>query len=412
MTAPAPQPAGGPEASPGEAWMSPGVAGIGSASLLADLGHEIPTALLPSLLTSTLGAPASALGVIEGVSDALAGAARFAGGALSDEPDRRRTIAVGGYSATAVLSAGIGAATSAWQVAFLRAGAWTARGLRVPARNALLADIVPPSVYGRAYGFERAMDNLGAIGGPLLAIGLVAAVGTRWAIGLSVIPGLLAALAIVYAIRRTKAPKERELRPLRIKIRPVLVGPLRALFGGIAAFEVGNCAATLLILRATELLRPDHGQDAATTIALALYAAYNVAATLTSVPAGRHTDRAGAPRVLLLGAAAFALGYLLFTRETTSWALLLPAFVLAGVGIGCVETAEHAAIATHAPEHIRGSAFGLLAGVQSLGNLAASAIAGVLWSALSPSWAFAYLAAWMLLASAIFVRTARPAPST
>ncbi|GAA0425926.1 hypothetical protein Acor_54530 [Acrocarpospora corrugata] len=154
--------------------MSRGVAGIGSASFLADVGHEIPTALLPSLLTSTLGAPAAALGAIEGISDALAGAARFAGGALADDPHRRRTVAVGGYTTTAVLGAATAVATSVWQVGVLRAAAWTTRGLRVPARNALLADIVPAAAYGRAYGFERMMDNLGAIFGPLLAIALVA----------------------------------------------------------------------------------------------------------------------------------------------------------------------------------------------------------------------------------------------
>ena len=162
---------------------------------------------------------------------------------------------------------------------------------------------------------------------------------------------------------------------------------------------------TLLILRATELLEPGHGKDRATTIALALYVTYNIAATITSIPAGRHTDRRGATQVLLAGAATFALAYLLFTRETANWALLLPAFVLAGIGIGCVETAEHAAVATHAPEHIRGSAFGLLAGIQSLGNLVASVTAGILWTALSPSWAFAFLAIWMLLALGIFATT-------
>ncbi|MDQ6784995.1 MAG: MFS transporter [Actinomycetota bacterium] len=155
-------------------WFSAGVAGIGGASFLADLGHEIPTALLPSLLVGTLHAPASALGLVEGISDAAAGITRLGGGALADDPARRRSIAVGGYATTAVLSAGLGAAGAPWQAGLLRAGAWGARGLRVPARNALLADIVPPGVYGRAYGFERAMDNLGAIGGPLLAIGLVA----------------------------------------------------------------------------------------------------------------------------------------------------------------------------------------------------------------------------------------------
>src|SRR5512147_2755505 len=85
-----------------ERWLTPGVRGIGGASLLADLGHEVPTALLPSFLTGTLGAPAAALGLIEGVSDGLAGAARFAGGALADDPARRRRVAVGGYTSTAI----------------------------------------------------------------------------------------------------------------------------------------------------------------------------------------------------------------------------------------------------------------------------------------------------------------------
>ncbi|MDQ6821363.1 MAG: hypothetical protein M3076_13685 [Actinomycetota bacterium] len=124
-------------------WLTPGVRGVGTASLLADHGHEVPTALLPSFLTSTLHAPAVALGVIEGISDGLAGVARLGGGAVADDPARRRTIAVGGYASTAVLSGLIGVASSVWQVGVLRATAWTMRGLRVPARNALLADVAP-----------------------------------------------------------------------------------------------------------------------------------------------------------------------------------------------------------------------------------------------------------------------------
>lgn len=127
-----------------------------------------------------------------------------------------------------------------------------------------------------------------------------------------------------------------------------------------------------------------------------------VAATVTSVAVGHHSDRRGATRVLTVGVAAFAIAYLGFTRDTTSWAMLQPFFVLAGIGIGCVETAEHAAVATHAPDDLRGSAFRLLAGVQSLGNLAASAIAGILGTALSPTWAFAYLTAWMVIALIAF----------
>src|SRR5215216_7928085 len=199
-----------------ERWLGPGVAGIGMASFLADVGHEIPTALLPNLLTATLGAPASALGLVEGLADGLAGAARLAGGAIADDPHRRRALAVGGYTTTAVLSSLIGAATAVWQAGMLRAGAWAAHGLRVPARNALLADIVPSAVYGRAYGFERACDNLGAIAGPLLALALVGLVGVRSAIALSIIPGLLAALAIVYAIRHAPRAEQREREALLV----------------------------------------------------------------------------------------------------------------------------------------------------------------------------------------------------
>ncbi|MGW2062920.1 hypothetical protein ACWCO9_20085 [Streptomyces sp. NPDC001937] len=147
-----------------EQWLTPGVKGIGSASFLADVGHEIPTALLPSLLTSTLGAPAAALGAIEGVCDALAGAARFGGGVLADDPRRRQKVAVGGCATTAVLGAATAGATAVWQVGLLQAAAWTACGLRVPARNALLADIVRASAYGRRDLRPGARDRAGGLG--------------------------------------------------------------------------------------------------------------------------------------------------------------------------------------------------------------------------------------------------------
>lgn len=394
-------------------WLTRGVAGIGTASLLSDVGHEVPTALLPSLLTATLGAPAAALGVIEGVSDALAGGARLVGGALADDPTRRRRVTVGGYTTTAVLSSLTGVATAAWQVAVLRAGAWTARGLRVPSRNALLADVVHPSAYGRAYGFERMMDNLGAIFGPLLALGLVAAVGTRWAIGLSVIPGLLAAAAIVYAIRHAPRAEHRERVPLRIRIRPVLHGRLGRLMAGVAAFEVGNVAATLFILRATELLTPGRGTDAATVTALVLYIGYNIAATLASLPAGRLADRLGRDgpaRVLTLGVALFAVAYAGFAVTGDDPLMLALPFMAAGLAIGCVETAEHSAVAALAPAGLRGSAFGLLATVQAAGNFAASAVAGILWTVVSPTAAFGYCAAWMLLATTALLVSRTRAP--
>ncbi len=304
---------------------------------------------------------------------------------------------MGGYTATAVLSALIGVSTTVWQVGVLRAGAWAARGLRVPARNALLADAVPASAYGRAYGFERAMDNFGAIGGPLLALGLVALVGVRTSILLSVIPGLLAALAILAAIRSIPRPAVREHQPIRLRVRPVLRGHLGRLMVGVSAFEIGNAAATLLILRATELLTPNHGQDAAVKIALGLYAGYNLAATVASVPGGRLGDRRGNLLVLALGVLAFGIAYAGLAFVGSNIVVLAFLFAAGGVAIGFVETAEHAAVASLAPANLRGSAFGLLAAVQSFGNLAASAVAGVLWTVVSPRAAFLYLAGWMAL---------------
>lgn len=380
-------------------WLTPGVLGIGFASLLADAGHEIPTALLPSFLTSTLGAPAAALGLIEGLADGAAGGARLFGGALADNPALRRRTATGGYIGTAVLGALIGLTGVVWQAGALRIAAWAARGLRVPSRNALLADITEPATYGRAYGFERAMDNLGAIVGPLLALGLVILVGARNAMLFSVIPGLLAAVAILYAIRQIPRPNIREHQPLRLRVRPVMQGRLGKLLIGMGAFELGHAAATLMILRATTLLVPSAGRDGAVRLALILYIGYNAVAAAASVPAGRAGDRFGAPLVLLLGVLGFLLAYLAFAVGGGLPVMSL-GFAIGGLAIGLVETAQNSAVAALAPAGVRGSAFGLLAGIQGFGNLAASAIAGIIWTAASPSVAFAYLAVWMVVAVA------------
>lgn len=388
-----------------EVWLTPSVKGIGAASLLSDVGHEVPTALLPRLLTMTLGAPAAALGLIEGIADALAGLSRLAGGVIADDPRRRRSIAVGGYASTAILTSLIGTATAVWHVGALRAAGWASRGLRTPARNALLADSVPASAYGRAYGFERAMDNLGAILGPLLAIALVSVFSVRTAILLSVIPGLLAVAAMAYAIAQIPH-SDRLHTKLQLQFRAAFSG-LRGLFLSIGAFEVGNVAATLLILRATELLDEHWSTARATTTALMLYVLYNTAATLASLIGGRWLDSRTPVAVLRGGFSCFAVAYGVFAVAGSSVLALATAFLLAGVGIGFVETAEHAAVAHAAQARIRGSAFGLLAGTQSFGNLLASGVAGGLWTLASPTMAFAYLTAWMVAALVLSVGAPR-----
>ena len=386
-------------------WFTPAAGAIGIASFLSDVGHEVPTSLLPSFLTATLGAPASALGLIEGIADGVSGIAKLAGGALADDPHRRRVTAIGGYTTTAVLSSAIGLAVTPLQVGVLRTGAWAARGIRGPSRNALLADLVEPEAYGRAYGFERAMDNFGAIIGPLLALLLVSFVGVRTAILCSIVPGLLAAVAIYFAARHVARPTTREHRPIRLQVRPVLRGGLGRLFIGMGAFEFGNAAATLMILRATELLTPSRGEHAAAQIALLLYVGYNVAGTLASFPGGHLSDRRSAVHALLVGAGAFLVAYLVFAGSGANVFVLLTGFVLAGIGIGFAETAEAAAVASMADGSVRGSAFGLLAGAQSFGNFAASAVAGILWTAVSPTAAFLWLSFWMAIAFVAFLAT-------
>ncbi len=138
-------------------------------------------------------------------------------------------------------------------------------------------------------------------------------------------------------------------------------------------------ATTLLILRATQQLIPSLGLQAA---------------TIASLPAGRLFDRFGPVGILIAGVFFFLVAYLGFAVSVPNIVILVASFIVAGLAIGYIETCEHAAVATLAPTNLRGSAFGLLATVQSFGNIGASAIAGVLWSAFSPTVAFVYLAIW------------------
>ena len=132
---------------------------------------------------------------------------------------------------------------------------------------------------------------------------------------------------------------------------------------------------------------------------------YNVAGTLSSLPGGHLSDRRSAIHSLVVGAGAFLVAYLILAAAGPGIPLLLGAFVFAGIGIGFAETAEAAAVASMAEESIRGSAFGLLAGAQSLGNLAASGIAGILWTAVSPTAAFLWLSTWMAIACIVLITT-------
>jgi len=401
-------------------WLTPGVAGVGATSFFSDAGHEMVTSILPGFL-SALGGSAAVLGIIEGLSDALTGVTKVAGGPLADHADRRRRIAGSGYVLTALATGAIGLTVATWQVGILRAVAWAARGFRTPARDSLLASLSDRRSHGRAFGVERAGDNLGAVVGPLLAGLLTILVGTRTTMIIATVPGLLAAVSIGIAARearrRRQVSEEGSSLTLSLLARYSQLRHTELLprLLPIVCFEGGNLAATLLILRGTGLLSGIGAPRVAAAVVTALYAAHNLAAALAALVGGRLVDRRGGGLVLGVAAGIYVLSYLGFAVGPRSWAAAGILFVLSGVAIGFAETAESAIVSTSLPDELRGTGFGALGLVQAAGDLVATLVAGILYAAVSPAAAFGYAAVWMLLAAVMTVvvrRRQRRTPTT
>jgi MFS family permease len=264
-------------------------------------------------------------------------------------------MATGGYVVTAVATGALGAATSVWQVGIARATAWTARGVRTPARDALLASLAQPGAYGRAYGLERAGDNLGAVVGPLLAAGLISWIGVRNALYLSAIPGLFAAAAIGVAAAEARRRVAPTLARGRMQLRALRGHGLARPMVPIAMFELANMATALLILRATDLLQADgRSTTDAAALAILIYTAHNLIASLVAYLGGHWIDRAGSTRAFATGALLHAVAYAAFALPLEAWPLLLGAFVIAGAGVGVAETAESTVVARAHLPHLVG----------------------------------------------------------
>jgi hypothetical protein len=262
---------------PSAGWLTSGVGAVAAASFFSDSGHEVTTSALPAFLTGTLGASAAALGVIDGIGDALIGVMKLIGGPLANDPHLRARTASAGYLGTAVATGAIGAAVTIWLGA-LRAIAWLSRGLRSPARDALLASLCPTSAQGRAFGLERAGDNLGAVAGPLLAAGLVTWVGVRPALYLAAVPGLFAGIAIIVAAResrrtvhtrRESSPRRLELHALRDAGMPGAIAD-----AALRVRQPRNDSADIARDPAAHVSAPIG--TTATSIAILIYAGHNV----------------------------------------------------------------------------------------------------------------------------------------
>ena len=387
------------------------VLGIGLGSLLSDTGHEMATAALPGFLGS-IGAQAAALGVIEGIADASLSASKVVGGVIADRPGvERKTVTAGGYAITA-LGHGAFALAQSWPVvAVARSVSWVARGGKAPARDSLLAGSVPPEQLGRAFGVERSMDSLGAVAGPLLAAPLIVAVGYRWLFAISALPGLLAALAVLVLVRET--PRLLHAAPhISLSIRGLATepGPYRRLLVGVGLYGLGNFSATLLILRATDLLH--HGGRSTTdaaAIAVLLYAGHNAANSVFAYPAGAFADRFGRRHVLVFGIGLFAVASVGFVSGSRDISVLALLFVLVGASTALVETAQGAYAAELLHDSIRGRGFGVLGLVDGIGDLVSSVVVGILFTVTDPAWGFANAA---VLATIGALTLARRSPAT
>lgn len=389
-------------------WLNRTVLGVGLASLFSDWSHEMATTVMPAFL-ATMGVAAFWVGLIEGVSDGMSSFAKMASGYYTDKLRRRKPIAIIGYLVTALGTASFGLATAAWHVLAARALAWLGRGVRTPVRKALLAGAVTKETYGRAFGFERMMDTLGAIVGPASAFFLLQAVHHHYPtlFALTLIPGLLAAGLIAFAVKE----KERKSVPhVSFGERLRLLPPsFRQFLVAVGLFGAGNFAHTLLILLATQKLTPDLGAAKAASIAVALYVLHNAFYAGFAFIAGGLADRF--PKHLVL-ATAYALAALMTLAiiflPLTVWALGV-IFILGGVYVAIEETLEDSFSAELVDQEHHGMAFGTLATVNGVGDFLSSIIVGTLWTAFGVQIAVGYSAMLFLAGSWLMLRLTRAA---
>lgn len=379
-------------------WLTRGVFGIGMASLFSDWGHEAATSILPAFLAS-LGAPAIALGIIEGVSDGLSSFAKLAGGWIADRPPWRKPTGILGYFATGFSTFAYAFAHSWPAILIMRALGWIGRGSRGPSRDTLLADAVAPGQAGRAFGFERSMDTLGAVLGPLCATLLIGALGPRGVLRLTIIPGLLAALAFAF-LAPSGGPPGHHSQSIASSFAK-LPKAFWHYLAGVFAHGIGDFAPTLLILRATQILAPRVGMGRAATISVALYTFHNLVNAAASYPAGALGDRIGKRGLLAIGYFIAVITYAGFIFEPPTIPVLVILFGLAGIHAGFQQSLEKSLAAELLPAAIRGSGFGVLAATNGIGDLVSSIAVGALWSAVSPAAGFLYASTFTIIGAIV-----------
>ncbi|HEY3836767.1 MAG TPA: MFS transporter, partial [Bryobacteraceae bacterium] len=297
-------------------------------------------------------------------------------------------------------------------ILFGRMVSWFGKGIRGSLRDAMLSESVPAELRGRAFGLHRAGDTVGAVIGPLAGILLLHWLPApspdhpfRVIFLLSLIPGLAAPLAFALVVRETS----RAAHPARLwSTLRELPRPFRRFLFGAGIFGLGDFSPTLLVMAASVVLTPQHGKVASASLAAGLYLLRNVVEAIAAYPIGAYSDRTRRTVLLaagyLLAAGVSGAAAAIFHFGIANLAVLTAIFVAAGVFAAAKDTLESAIPAAMITEQTRGTAYGALGFVNGFGDLAASALTGMIWASVSPSLAFAIAAGVMLAGALLMLR--------
>jgi len=356
------------------------VKALGVVSMLADVASEMIYPLLPLFLSTVIGASATAIGAIEGLAESTSSLLKLASGWWTDRVQRRKPIVIAGYAISALARPLVGIATAAWHVLGVRMTDRTGKGIRTSPRDALLADSADPTQRGRAYGFHRALDNAGAVVGPLIAWFLyeLMHVEMRSVFLWSAVPGVLSVVVLIWFVR--EPPRVAPVAKARDSSLEPLGAPFWKYISVLFVFTLGASSDAFVLLRAREL-----GVGVA-AIPL-LYALLNVVKTLSSTPGGALSDRLGRRPVIIAGWALYALVYLGFAGANAAWQAWA-LFVAYGFFFGLTEGAEKALVADLAPAGRRGTAFGWYNFAVGIAALPASLVFGYVWDRFGSATAF------------------------
>ncbi len=371
---------------------------LGLVSLLTDVSSEMLYPLIPLYLTGVLHTPMSVVGLIEGLAESTAALLKLASGRLSDRWRRRLPFVFGGYGLSAASKPLLALATTWPWVLAARLIDRTGKGLRGPARDAMIAAATPPERRGIAFGLHRALDTTGAVLGPmlgLLAIGVLG-LGYRTVFLLAAIPAFASILMLLLLSPRpvTGATHTGALQAggsADSRIDPALYRFLVV----VALFSLGNSSNVFLLLRARDLGWSDTG-------VIGLYVFYNLVYAIAATPAGHLSDRIGRRRVLLSGFVVFALVYAGFALAKTAW-VAPPLLALYGLYAAATAGAGRAYVADLAGSSQQATAMGLYQMVTGVLLLAASSVAGLLWSVAGPAAPFWLGAATAALAAVLLM---------